>query len=757
MVFALFNSLYADGTGWRRLIAQPTFDVAMNPLNHNTIFAGGEGRVLYRSYDGGVNWDTLVVGFKFGSVIFNNVILNPVDTNILLVGGLKFGMLIRSTDQGNNWEYVINSPSSLELNGKSLMFKPGEWDTCYLGEFRYGKIFRSIDKGKTWDSLSQVMVWRKYNNLDGTIIDTLVSVPIGCTGIREDSTNILLVGSTTGEMFISQDGGLVWNRTAVLTRPDSAWNDCEITRVTFSDRDPRVGFAVITYLFPKNTNNGGCFKTTDGGYNWERVAFKDTSMWAVAVRGFGNTDEVFVGGYTEDFYAHDTSKVPGVGIVRRSQDGGKTWWSYDQHIDWALKDPKSNAQMNSVYFRPKSDTGFACGLYSAMFKTTDRGENWSDVLYPLKHYLRGVQFVDHKIGISVADNGKIGRSVNGGWDWSEINSGINNDLMSVFFIDKKKGFAVGSNGVIISTADTGKTWQKVNSGVTDWLKKIIFINNQIGFICGNNGTFLKTTDGGSNWNKINLNTNLHIQSFDIVNEQTIYLTGYSGLILKTVDGGSNWSKLNSGTEQNLNAISIIDKANGIIIVTGDLGTILKSTDAGLSWTTKTSNTIRHLYSMGFSDGLNGTTAGQWGTMLRTTDGGENWWITKWNGGPWANMWSMRFLGTKGQEKLYMASEAGLFVLDNPSFVEQFNDYENNELKVFALPDNSVFFEYRNSSNSLKTVSIYSLLGRELLKNEFAGDNDIISSVIPTNGLTKGVYFLRISDDRNSVVKKFILE
>jgi hypothetical protein len=39
------------------------------------MFVGGEGRVVYRSYDAGNTWDTLILGYKGGTALINNIFI----------------------------------------------------------------------------------------------------------------------------------------------------------------------------------------------------------------------------------------------------------------------------------------------------------------------------------------------------------------------------------------------------------------------------------------------------------------------------------------------------------------------------------------------------------------------------------------------------------------------------------------------------------------------------------------------------------
>jgi photosystem II stability/assembly factor-like uncharacterized protein len=401
------------------------------------MFCGGVGRRVFRSFDGGLNWDTTAIGgYISGAALFNNIIMHPRDTNIVLLGGLSFSDVRRTTDNGNTWEIVLQRTRPVALNGKSMMFKPDAPDTIYVGDYTSGIMFRSINKGATFDSLTTIMEHNLIKDTQGNIKDTLLPIALTCTGIRNDSTNILFAGDAQSKMFISTDGGYNWRITDTLTipllndttiyqgKPVLNWADCEVTRITFSNRDPLVGYAVITYLFLGNLNNGGLYKTTNGGYKWKRVAFTDTSIWAVSARGFDSmNDEVYIGGYTEDFYEPEYIRVPGVGIVRRSLDGGNTWNSYDNQIDWVVDNPLLIKDLFSIDSKG-GDTTYACGQ----------------------------------------DGLIVGRFRKDAYSWKVLNSITARTLRSVNFVDKRYGFVAGDNGTILKTNDAGVTWIQLNSG-----------------------------------------------------------------------------------------------------------------------------------------------------------------------------------------------------------------------------------------------------------------------------------------------------
>lgn len=331
LLCVLGGEIYAQN-GWRRILDAPTFGFAANPKNTRTLYAGGIGRVLYRSFDEGRSWDTLPIEFRTGTAQITNVVVHPIDTNVVFAGGISFGTLRRSNNMGNSWEIVLpdtnHSTYNMVFSGEAVIIDPTDSRRMFAAEFQRGAIYRSTDRGRTWDSLATLP-------LDTT--DTPPSPPRLCSiTMRPDSSNILFAGCTSSRIYRSTDGGVTW--TFLQQLYNNILNDTEIPQIRFSPTTPRIGYVVMTYFFHRLRPNGGVFRTTDGGDTWHPLVFPDTSFWAVGLRSLGNTDEIFVGGYTDitDTTLADTI-VPGERVVRRSTDGGKTWIAYDDEIPWGAK------------------------------------------------------------------------------------------------------------------------------------------------------------------------------------------------------------------------------------------------------------------------------------------------------------------------------------------------------------------------------------------------------------------------------------
>ncbi len=296
---------------WRRLLAKKTFSVAANPQNPRTIYVGGIGRVIYRSFDGGNNWDTLVVKYQNSTSVITNIFIHPVDTNIIIVGGIRLGTLIRSTDGGMHWEDVLKLPYNLILAGETLIGDVNNSEVIYAADLNSSSIFRSTNRGASWVQISTI------NNE----VCTLTMLP--------NSTTIF-AGCLGGFIYRSTDSGHTWQQITLLM---TTFNfEAEIPRIIFSHRHPLIGYAAVTIFNKDSKPRGGIYKTIDGGNSWYLSGFADTSIWSLALCTKGELDELFIGGYTENFSRKPY--LPGQGIVSLTRDGGITWERTDNSIKW---------------------------------------------------------------------------------------------------------------------------------------------------------------------------------------------------------------------------------------------------------------------------------------------------------------------------------------------------------------------------------------------------------------------------------------
>jgi photosystem II stability/assembly factor-like uncharacterized protein len=326
-VLVLLAMLFVDApllAQWRNVLKAPSYGMAWNPKNPKTIYVGGASRAVYRTFDGGETWDTTYIEFVGASEELLNVVVHPIDTAVVIVGGSRFGSIRRSTDCGKTWNFALKEDWNVSFLGESIIVDKSHSDALYAADFSKGTIYKSMNRGATWDSLSRLP------------IETSVTPPYRqqpcCITQRSDSTNVMFVGCLRSTIFKSEDTGRTWRRVTKLRT--SQLDEPEIPQIHFSKVNPLIGYAVTTYFFYGARPNGGLFKTTDGGETWSEYRFRDTAFWSMDTRPLpsGNGDEIVVGGFTE-YYIGDTI-VPGSGSILRTLDNGDTWWNYKDRIPY---------------------------------------------------------------------------------------------------------------------------------------------------------------------------------------------------------------------------------------------------------------------------------------------------------------------------------------------------------------------------------------------------------------------------------------
>lgn len=754
------GNVHAQGK-WRRILNAATFDIAINHKNYNTIYTGGANRLFYRSYDGGLHWDTVMIGgFAGTSQRYNNVFSNPIDTNVLLVGGLSAQVIRRSDDGGNTWKIVLmdeNNPIS--LNGKAMDIDPVNPNIYYLGEWESATIYKSTNMGLSWDSISIIKDKKRVLNNKGEYVDSLWQVSLASLSIRQDSNNVIVAGTTTGDIFVSQDYGLTWAKTDSLkyngSRPYDN-GDNELTRIAFSDRNPRVGYISVTYVQYGNLPNGGIWKTTDGGYHWSLMGFQDTSFWAVAARKYTNDlDEVYIGGYVEDYANPEKYRVPGWGMVRSTNDDGKTWWNYDSEISWW--DPSVSLRAVRFY---KNKMGYICGdIGTRMFSDT-KANTWVQGFNITNQNLNSVFAVKDSIAFQAGNGGVILKTIDGGMKWNVMNSNHIYDLFSINFPQINKGFACGDNGAILFSSDTGATWTRMYSPVNLPLYKMEFLND-FGIAVGYHGTIIKTSDMGTNWNKIESGITTTLKGVAIIDTNNLIAVGENGSIYRTNNGGAKWNLINSGTNVNINSVVFIDKNNGIAV--GDYSTVLRTKDGGQTWDISKIDPYCNLYDVSLcrGDSVFAVIVGSAQTVMVSKDSGNYFQriMTYW--GPAAKVWSLRYLGQPGAEKLYMATEAGLFVLDNPQSVNTISNIDkSSRLNVIVGKDKVLNYTYISNkldNNSSIIVNVYDLRG-SLIKSRHIDNNtgNNLMGTIDLQNCPVGSYILEVIEGNSKESKLFIL-
>ncbi|RPI15437.1 MAG: T9SS C-terminal target domain-containing protein [Ignavibacteriae bacterium] len=458
-------------------------------------------------------------------------------------------------------------------------------------------------------------------------------------------------------------------------------------------------------------------------------------------------------------------------------------------LPWIWQNPFPNLNIISDIKFINANTGYliceeqAFNVFSVLYKTTDAGNNWSQILSNPDDYFTKVEFFNDTGYLSGGRN--MLKTTNAGLNWNIVMSN-SNYFTAADFINSNEGFYL-----VYNTYNTDLSYKTTNGGL-NWLfgdtvppcrRFLGFINSNTGFnIGGGSGPIYRTTNGGLDWN---LQLSQNMISVFFYDQNFGLATGPLG-VYKTTDSGANWNMLadfltyssfiispsiyylvdytnnrvykttNSGTNWNSYYLGNFNTSRCIYFPTpntgyigGNIGRFYKTTDSGGSWFSDRRGTMQNLKSIKFINTLSGYCVGDTGTILQTTNGGTNWNIQSCPTN--ANLNECCFndfdngivVGQNGT--LLRTSNHGLnWNIISTSYSTNFNSVSRNNNSFVVVGNNSVILKSTNLglnwsvinspySNNLKAINFtdnstgYISATDKILKTINGGNNWVITS------------------------------
>ena len=202
----------------------------------------------------------------------------------------------------------------------------------------------------------------------------------------------IYAGAASGGVWKSKDGGLTW--TPIF---DDYIQSIGAIRV--DPRDPNTVWVGTGESWVRNSVSvgAGVYKTTDGGDTWNFVGLKDSERIARIVIDSKNTDTVFVCATGQLWSANEERGV------YKTTDGGENWeqvLGVDENTgcsDIAIDPQSPNILYAGMWqFRRYPDFFESGGPGSGLYKSTDGGETWREVTAGLPEGEKG------RIAVAVA-------------------------------------------------------------------------------------------------------------------------------------------------------------------------------------------------------------------------------------------------------------------------------------------------------------------------------------------------------------------
>ncbi|MFN2452604.1 MAG: glycosyl hydrolase [Pyrinomonadaceae bacterium] len=571
----VYKSLDAGKT-WKRVGLEDTRQIArvrVHPRNPDLVYvaalghiwAPNEQRGVFRSKDGGKNWERILYrGDKAGAI---DLILDPTNPNTLYAGfwevnrkpytfesGGAGSGLFKSTDGGDTWtEMTRNTGLPQGLIGKvAITISPVNPERLWaIVEAENGGVFRSDNGGKTWTKTNEERKLRQrawyythiyadpqnadsvyvlntgfYKSNDAGKTFNPISVPHG------DNHDLWIAPNDAARMIEANDGGANVSQNAGKTWTEQDQPTAQFYRVALDGDFPYHVYGAqqdnSTVRIASRTTEAGIDRT-----DWYDVGGGESGWIAPYPK---DSEIVFAGSYGGLItrYDHHTGQLRSV-----------TPWP-DNPMGHGAIDLKYRFQWNfPILFSPHdAETLYAAA--NVLFKSTNQGQSWEVISPDLtrndksKQQPAGGAITKDNTSIEYydtiftvmespvqkgtiwagSDDGLVHVTRDGGRNWENITPKGIPDFIQINSLDASP-FDAGTAYVaatmykwddyrpyLYKTTDYGKTWRKIANGIPDgaFTRVIREDPNRRGLLYAGTETGIYVSyDDGDNWQSLQLN------------------------------------------------------------------------------------------------------------------------------------------------------------------------------------------------------------------------------------------------------------
>ena len=172
--------------------------LAVDPADHNIIWAGIEVDGVRRSLDGGETWSRISAGLPIADI--HDIVVSPANPKTVVVGANR--ELFSSTDNGQNWQPLGVSKRFAFPYCRGLALQANDPQVLFVatGDEAIGStggIQRSRDRGSSWELLP---------------LPVEPNTPIWTFATHAADPERIVACSHYGQLFVTNDGGDSWGK-----------------------------------------------------------------------------------------------------------------------------------------------------------------------------------------------------------------------------------------------------------------------------------------------------------------------------------------------------------------------------------------------------------------------------------------------------------------------------------------------------------------------------------------------------------------
>ncbi len=327
-------------------------------------------------------------------------------------------------------------------------------------------------------------------------------------------------GATGGGLWKTKDGGITWNPVT-----DGALKTSSVGSVAVSESNPDIVFIGTgeTELRGDIIQGDGLYKSTDSGKTWTPSGLAETQAIGRIRIDPRNPDTVYVAALGHPF-GNNAERG-----VFRSRDGGKTWQKVLYRnvragaVDLCIDPQHPTVLFASIWEAFRTPYSLSSGgPGSGLFKSTDGGDNWTEIT--------------RSPGLPKGIVGKIGVAISGA--------------------DSNRVWAIieAEDGGIFRSDDAGVTWTKVNDERRFRQRAFYYTRiyadpkNRDRVYVLNTGLY-RSDDGGKNFTALRPPHGDNHDLWIAPDDPTRMINGNDGGANVSVNGGETWTAQHYPTAQ----------------------------------------------------------------------------------------------------------------------------------------------------------------------------------------------------------------
>lgn len=248
--------------------------------------------------------------------------------------------------------------------------------------------------------------------------------------------------------------------------------------------------------------------------------------------------------------------------------------------------PSELASTSLIYSVKKfGDRYFATGQHGHILYSNDAGDSWQQAQVPVSSAILDVDFPTPELGWAVGHEGVILHSTDGGKTWVKQFDGLRYGTEGLAYYQALAAAEPDNEQYPLLVEEMEFA---VSQGADKPLFRVAFSDTNHGYALGAYGMILETRDGGQNWQhvleKMENDAFNHVFDFaPLPQPGKFFLSGEAGLLMVGDIQQASAKKIATGPWEG-SFFTVIDAADGSIVVGGLRGLMFRTVDSGATWT-----------------------------------------------------------------------------------------------------------------------------------------------------------------------------